>query len=373
MKIGIIYLGSSEGMSDYTFEIARAMNEHSSIVLFLSTRNACKESFENLDCEKHFIETYSGFKSLILSLLFKRKIKHISNKINQSGVDIIFDTMPSPWQPQIKKRLQISAPWCAIIHDPDPHPDRWRFLVKLNRMINPLRSEVLIGISKYCYDLIKAKNPQKTCLLSKHGAYKPIKEASKKPITISRVKNRHKFIFFGRIEAYKGINILIDAFELAKKTNPELELTIIGRGEIEAELKARFLKNGGKLFNEWVSDEFAMQEIDKHGVLVLPYLSATQSGPASIALARGLPCIASNQGALPEQIQDKKNGLIVKSGCTKSLTDAMQTLADSPDLIHSMSEHAFSLADNDFSWYSISENLVHDFSEILRLEAKNKA
>lgn len=365
MKVGIIYLGSSEGMSEYTFEIAQAINKHCPVVVYLSTRNALREKWSGLDCEQHFFETYDGFKALILSLIFKAKIKRVAHTIDQGQVDIIFDTMPSPWQMHIKKRLSKDIPWSVIVHDPDPHPDRWRLLVHLNRLLNPLKCEVLIGISQYCYQLIKAKNPQHTCLLSKHGAYKPVATELRSAITTSRAKNKHKFVFFGRIEAYKGVDVLIKAFELAKQQNPQIELTVIGRGPLSPESKASLLNNGGRLFNEWVSDEFAMQEIDAHGVIVLPYLSATQSGPASIALARGVPCIATDQGALPEQIQHDNNGLIVKAACADSLSQAMLKLANEPELVEKMSKEAFRLSDNEFSWDNIAEKLVDDFSAVL--------
>jgi glycosyltransferase involved in cell wall biosynthesis len=47
---------------------------------------------------------------------------------------------------------------------------------------------------------------------------------------------------------------------------------------------------------------------------VLPYVSASQSGVARIALSNGLPVIASNTGGLSETIVDQVNGLLAAPG-----------------------------------------------------------
>ena len=78
-----------------------------------------------------------------------------------------------------------------------------------------------------------------------------------------------------------------------------------------------------------------------------------------------MPCIATNQGALPEQIQHDNNGLIVEAACADSLSQAMLKLANDSELVKKMSQEAFRLSDNEFSWDNIAEKLVDDFSAIL--------
>ncbi len=365
MKIVIIYLGSSEGLGEYTCEIAKGLSKNCTIIAYLSKRNPLLYKWESIGITIRLFDTYNGFKSLALSFLTQNKIKKVATALNRDAPNLIFDTMPSPWQRSIKNKLSPDIPWTAIIHDPIPHPDRWKLLVKINETFNPIKADALIGISKYSASLISNIHPKPSLIESKHGAYKFITNVNKDEIANYHATNNNKFIFIGRIEAYKGVEILISAFEQAKKEKPDIELTIVGRGPLDKTAKETLLNNQGKLLNEWVSDEIMLSELDNHGVMVLPYLSATQSGPASIALARGIPCIATNVGALPEQIQNGKNGLIIEPNNIKHLSEAMLNLASNPSAVAKMSREAFKLAETEYSWDVIANKLFLDFETII--------
>lgn len=361
MKIVIIYLGSSEGIGEYTYEIAKSLSRKCSVIVYLSERNPLLDKWKDTSITLRLFETYSGFTSLALSFMTQTKIKKVAKALNKDQPDLVFDAIPSPWQRSIKNKLSPDIPWAAIIHDPVPHPDRWSILVKLNRTFNAINAEILIGISNHSFLLLKKLYHNKKIIESRHGAYKFIKNVDKNNVSEKHARHRNKFIFVGRIEAYKGVETLISAYKLAKKENSNIELTIIGRGPLSDKSKTTLLKNKGRLLNEWVSDEIMMNELDTHGIMILPYISATQSGPASIALARGIPCIATNVGALPEQIQNEKNGKIIQPNNLNELAQAMLELASNPNKASKMSKEAFKLAETEYSWNSIANKLYLDF------------
>ena len=58
-------------------------------------------------------------------------------------------------------------------------------------------------------------------------------------------------------------------------------------------------------------------------LVVLPYLSATQSGITQIAYAFGLPVISTNVGGLPEVVKDGRTGYVVESGDAAALSRAV--------------------------------------------------
>ncbi|MCS6940794.1 MAG: glycosyltransferase, partial [Roseiflexus sp.] len=57
--------------------------------------------------------------------------------------------------------------------------------------------------------------------------------------------------------------------------------------------------------------------------VVLPYLEATQSGVAQLAIGFEKPMIATSVGGMPETIRDGETGLIVPPGDSAALADAI--------------------------------------------------
>jgi glycosyltransferase involved in cell wall biosynthesis len=119
-------------------------------------------------------------------------------------------------------------------------------------------------------------------------------------------------LYFGRLAKEKGVKTLIDAVE---KT--QCRLVILGTGSIEGELKeyAKELKNvefkGFKTGNE------LKEYIRKSLCVVLPS-EWYENGPYSAmeAMAMGKPLIVSDNGGLPELVDDEKNGYVYSGKAT---------------------------------------------------------
>jgi glycosyltransferase involved in cell wall biosynthesis len=136
-------------------------------------------------------------------------------------------------------------------------------------------------------------------------------------------KNEGYFLFFGRLSKEKGIKTLVEA---AKITG--CRLIILGTGPIEDELKeyAKDLKNvkfeGFKTGNEL--KEF----IRKSLCVVLPsewYENCPYS--AMEAMAMGKPLIVSDNGGLPELVEDGKNGYVYSAkGGAEALAKCIQKI-----------------------------------------------
>jgi glycosyltransferase involved in cell wall biosynthesis len=105
-------------------------------------------------------------------------------------------------------------------------------------------------------------------------------------------------------QMYKAPDVLIDAVAACLQQGLDLKLVLVGDGKHRAELEARVAKLGlgervcfrGQLT---VGDAVRMQ-LDQADIFVLP--SKTEGLPRAIieAMARGLPCIGSTVGGIPE-------------------------------------------------------------------------
>ncbi len=124
---------------------------------------------------------------------------------------------------------------------------------------------------------------------------------------------------------YKGQELLIEAAAVCLKRGLDLEVVLMGDGKFRrlyeqraATLgiadRVRFLGNvsGGKA----VRDEY-----DKADVLVFP--SLTEGLPRTVieAMARGLPCVASDVGGVPELLEDE---FLVRPGDVNELAERIE-------------------------------------------------
>lgn len=176
----------------------------------------------------------------------------------------------------------------------------------------------------------------------------------------SSVTSRHTphFLFLGRIEPFKGIEVLVEAYRMVRERLPTLTLTIAGRGKIPEPLCNKMEQLGIRLVNRWLSTEETCALMREADVVVLPYRDATQSGVISLAMAHGLPVIASAVGGLPEQVIDGKTGFLVKPGDARDLSQKMEILAKDESLRRQFRENQLKLASTTFSWDTAAEKLI---------------
>ncbi|MGB1032713.1 MAG: glycosyltransferase family 4 protein, partial [Flavobacteriales bacterium] len=138
--------------------------------------------------------------------------------------------------------------------------------------------------------------------------------------------SKKTLLFFGLIREYKGLKVLIQAFNLL---NDEYQLIIAGEcydevGEYEQLIDKSDHSSRIKFVNEFISDDQVPFFFSAADAVVLPYLTATQSGVTAIAMHFGLPVIASKTGGLHQFVDHNNTGLLVEPiGDPIALKDAV--------------------------------------------------
>lgn len=132
-------------------------------------------------------------------------------------------------------------------------------------------------------------------------------------------------LFFGKVRKYKGLDVLLSALPgvLAKL---DCKLLIAGEFYDSLERYQQLIRRHGienhvHIDNRYVPNEEVAAIFEQADVLVLPYVSASQSGVARIALSNGLPVIASRTGGLSETVIDQVNGLLFPPGDSEALAN----------------------------------------------------
>ncbi|MBA3676731.1 MAG: glycosyltransferase family 4 protein [Sphingosinicella sp.] len=140
-------------------------------------------------------------------------------------------------------------------------------------------------------------------------------------------------VSLGLVGQRKGTDILLQALA-ALPDDLQWSAAIGGNGEVpKYRAMAASLGLAEKVrFLGWIDEAGMNQTLSEAAMFVLP--SRAENQPVSIleAMARGLPVIATDVGAISEQVIDGKTGLLVQPANAKELAIAIERLLRSPKL-----------------------------------------
>ena len=124
-------------------------------------------------------------------------------------------------------------------------------------------------------------------------------------------------LFFGLVRAYKGLDLLLDAFGKVKDQLPKLQLIIAGEFYEDEDKYRTLITNNGLIDrviikNEFIADADLRKYFGAANLIAQPYKSATQSGVTQVAFHFEKPMLVTNVGGLGEIVHDHKMGYAVE-------------------------------------------------------------
>lgn len=136
------------------------------------------------------------------------------------------------------------------------------------------------------------------------------------------IKLKYDFIFYGRIEEYKGLDLLLEVFKDREMQN--IRLLIVGRGRKDKEIKDK-IKNiiNITFINEYVPNRDLAKYIMESKFVILPYKTATGTQTIQIANYYNKMVLTTKVGCFTEYIKEGKNGLFINRQEYKSLKEAI--------------------------------------------------
>ena len=177
----------------------------------------------------------------------------------------------------------------------------------------------LITHSQRDRELLLSVLPDKTVSVS---ALPSLDEFSDRRAT---ARDGRTILFFGKVRKYKGLEVLLAAMPKVL-TKVECKLSIVGEFYDSLNRYRRLIheyriESHVRIDNRYIPNEEVTRVFREADVLVMPYVTASQSGVARIALSNGLPIIASRIGGLSEAIDENLTGLLVPPGDPDALAD----------------------------------------------------
>ena len=354
MRIALIALHYAE----YSSRLAIALARDHSVLLVLRTDNAHEELSTALREELA--------QKVELVLIEHRKLRQPSviaaalklvKVVRAFNPDVVhFQEYPVDYAAWSALRLMTLYPSVLTIHDHVYHsgvdskvPLRSRVY---QRLLRKNAKRIIVHGEIIRQEMLTGDRPAQHIVSIKHGILGVDHKESCSP-----PPNFNKILFFGRIEAYKGLSVLLDALDSLDALEwGTVKLLIAGRGSDLNTQRERIAKKPHIEIDERFIPVANVPSLFKQcAITVLPYLDATQSGVAAMAFAFGRPVIASATGALSEVVQDGKTGLLVPPADADSLARAIRRLTTDHELWNTLAQGAERCANGDLSWTNIAE------------------
>ncbi len=172
---------------------------------------------------------------------------------------------------------------------------------------------------------------------------------------------RESILFFGNWRTTKGIPVLTEAFDLIAARRPTATLTLAGT-PFPADLDLAALgtwadRHGDRveLIERYIPIDEVPRIFGRARVVAVPYLHASQSGVAHLAMTLARPVVASAVGDLGSIVTDGETGLLVPPGDPAPLAAALERLLADPDLARRMGEVGRERVLSASSWETVAE------------------
>lgn len=133
-------------------------------------------------------------------------------------------------------------------------------------------------------------------------------------------------LFFGFIREYKGLRYLLRAMPEVMGRLEKIRLLVVGDfpGNKDAYLKLAEelgIMSVTHIYDGYIPDREVEKFFAASDLVVLPYISATQSAIVQIAYGFEKPVVATNVGGLPEVVRDGETGYVVEAENSKALAE----------------------------------------------------
>ena len=174
--------------------------------------------------------------------------------------------------------------------------------------------------------------------------------------------------FIGQVSvlrSWKGLNILIDAFNLLAEIIPDYHLLIVGDGpklyELEMIRNQSLHKKRIHLLGHKKEPMIYMRAMD----LVILASTKNEGIPQSLlqAMYSKVPALGTNIGGIPEIIKDQETGLLANANCADSLVAQIKLILKNSSLQRKLTTNAYEFVVDNFDRKKLGARIENIFLE----------
>jgi glycosyltransferase involved in cell wall biosynthesis len=319
LRLCYVLLSPTFGMHQYAADLANRMAEvrppDPVDVHLVTTVKAPRDRYSSAVHIHTPVDTTStGFSSETLRLHQRNAVRSLLERLKP---DVVHFAGPHVWNVGLVRALAAQGiPVVHTLHDLDPHQGAaYGLLLRIwNRLILRKVDQILVHGQMYRRRLLQMGLPpeQVSCTPLLHLFLGSTRLEAATDLAAS-VSYEPWALFFGRLERYKGVGSLLTACDMMHIDGREAPcLVVAGRGNAAA-FWAGALPNGIELRDRLIGDDEAIDLFRRCGLLVLPYVDATQSALVAAAYYFRKPVVVTYSGALPEYVVSEVTGRVIEA------------------------------------------------------------
>ena len=318
-----------------------------------------KAEIERLQIPSLPIETYANLLTAFWrTLRIVGMRRRLARYLRHNRIDAVVSVMPHLWSWLVADIFtKNGVAYFPIIHDASPHPGDITFLWRTRMETDLSRATGVFTFSNYVGDLIASDYgmPRHRIVSLELG---PTTLPSHPLPTRQYPADRpFRLMFFGRLLAYKGIEILIGAFEKLRAGDLNCELWIIGEGDLEIGVPAA-IAAFVHIERRWIPDTEVSEYMSFGDLLVLPYIEASQSGMVATAFSHGLPVVATPVGGLKDQVSEDLGGLIAPTASANDLAETIMKVIAFPKIYETLTLKAHESSRDNAIWKRTANDIL---------------
>jgi glycosyltransferase involved in cell wall biosynthesis len=327
MRILLWYWGRRGGGAQFSLGLARELAQRPGIGLSLSVsaQGELLDGFRTLGAPLDMVETYRDLRGFATGLL---RVPGLARRLvaQARGADVVISGMTHTWTPLVAPALaRAGIRFVPVVHDAAPHPGDPAFAWgwRLRRELGAARAA--IALSDAVAATLARQAPDLPVI---RMALPPLLLGAAAPGSRAVGAGGPRLLFFGRLRAYKGLDLLRDGFRLLHEAHPGATLRVVGEGDAEALAPGLSALPGVTVERRWVAEDAIAPLLAEADAVVLPYREASQSGIAPQALAMGIPVVATPVGGLTEQVREGQGGILAGAVTAEALGAALLRLVE---------------------------------------------
>lgn len=181
------------------------------------------------------------------------------------------------------------------------------------------------------------------------------------------LKDKLVFLMIGGISTYKGVDILLDAWndeEKGLKSKKDCLLIIAGKGDIDYQ---KPIADNCIIINKFLTNEEFIALIEIGDIIVFPYRKISQSGVLLTVLSKHKPICVTPVGGLTEPFEIGEIGWISKSTECKDLIQILNEIYTSKNKIDEIknNKELWKKIDTYYDWKKISKQTYNLYKNLL--------